>query len=258
MLPTSTIFLVSIAGLALLSVVVGISTGSVFSVIVIVGVAALVGYILTKLGILDIKSTPSGLDVNFYEKTPTPSQAVDVLAAPKSLEQKEVFHISGNQYTYEEAPAVCAAYDAELATYDEVTTAYDAGAEWCGYGWTQGGMALFPTQTSTWNTLQQEMDTTKRTSCGRPGVNGGYFNPQNKFGVNCYGVKPKNSMMKFPLPVPGTDENAFNQMVNKFKNMIHTMTISSFNRDGWSEWNANSHGIPTSLSALEKDIKSEL
>ena len=28
-------------------------------------------------------------------------------------------------------------------------------------------------------------------NCGRPGVNGGYFdNPNIKFGVNCYGQKP--------------------------------------------------------------------
>lgn len=257
MLPASTIFLVSLAGLTLLAVVVGVSTGSGVAVLVVVAIGALVGYILTKLGILDVKSTDSGLDISFYEKVPTPAQTIDVLSAPKSLEQKEVFHVAGNQYTYDEAPALCAAYDAELATYDQVNTAYEAGAEWCGYGWTQGGMALFPTQQTTWNDLQQEMDVTKRTACGRPGVNGGYFNPASKFGVNCYGVKPKNTTMKFPLPIPGTDENSFNQMVNKFKNMINTMTISSFNRDGWSEWNLKSH-IPSSLAELEKDIKSEL
>ena len=31
--------------------------------------------------------------------------------------------------------------------------------------------------------------------CGNPGINGGYFaNPDLKFGVNCYGIKPKKSL----------------------------------------------------------------
>ena len=31
-------------------------------------------------------------------------------------------------------------------------------------------------------------------SCGMPGINGGYFdNPELKFGVNCYGVKPSEN-----------------------------------------------------------------
>ena len=81
------------------------------------------------------------------------------------------------------------------------------------------------------------MSETKRTSCGRPGVNGGYFNPNNKFGVNCYGVKPHNKNTKFPLPLPGTENNAFNQMVDKYKSMLSRMTVSAFNRAGWSEWN---------------------
>ena len=30
--------------------------------------------------------------------------------------------------------------------------------------------------------------------CGRPGINGGYIkNPNVKFGVNCYGIKPKKN-----------------------------------------------------------------
>jgi hypothetical protein len=133
---------------------------------------------------------------------------------------------------------VCAAYGADLASYDQVNEAYSGGAEWCGYGWTQGGMALFPTQQDTWDALQGEADIAKRTGCGRPGVNGGYFNPATKFGVNCYGVKPKDSgTSKYPTPLPGTDSGQFNQMVNKFRSMLTKMTVSPFNRTGWSEWN---------------------
>jgi hypothetical protein len=172
------------------------------------------------------------------------------LASP--IQQKEVFHISGNQYVYDDASAVCAAYESELASYDQVMEAYAGGAEWCGYGWTQGGMALFPTQEATWELLMQEADSTKRTQCGRPGVNGGYFDPKTKFGVNCYGVKPGDRGTKYPLPVPGADPNNFNNLVNKFKSMINRMSVSPFNRDGWSEWSLSAQAPQLNAPALNK------
>jgi hypothetical protein len=243
--------MVAMGGLALLSVIVVVSTGSVVSLLVVLLLVGLIGFVLFKMGVLTFKSKGNELDIGFYEKAPAPAEAIPI--TPQSLEKKEVFFVSGNDYTYDDAPAVCAAYGADLATYDEVNDAYAAGAEWCGYGWTQGGMALFPTQQATWELLQQEADTSKRTGCGRPGVNGGYFNPSNKFGVNCYGAKPGNKNMKFPLPVPGTDTGEFNRLVDKYKGMLSRMTVDAFNRSGWSEWNATSHGIPT-VAQLKKDI----
>lgn len=246
MLPIPTIFMVSIGGLVLFSVVTLVSTGSITAVIVLLMLVAILGYVLMKMGVLDIKMLPSGLDIGFHEKAPAPAQSK--MVTTKSLEQKEVFYVSGNDYTYDEAAAVCAAYESDLATYDQVNDAYSAGGEWCGYGWTQGGMALFPTQTSTWEMLQGETDLAKRTGCGRPGINGGYFDPQNKFGVNCYGIKPNNSKLKFPLPVPGTEPAGFDKMVDKFKSMLSKMSVSAFNRNGWSEWNAGAH-LPTLKTA---------
>ncbi len=243
------------AGLALLSVIVIVSTGSVVSLLVVLILVAILGFVLFKMGVFDVSTTNTGeIDVKFYEKAPAP--AAPIAITPQSLEESEVFFVSGNDYTYDDAPAVCAAYGADLATYDQVNSAYSAGGEWCGYGWTQGGMALFPTQPGTWDLLQKEADQTKRTACGRPGVNGGYFNPSNKFGVNCYGVKPTNKTMKFPLPVPGTDGAGFDKMVDKYKGMLSRMTVSAFNRMGWSEWNAKSH-TPGVLQTLEKDVMSE-
>jgi hypothetical protein len=246
MLPAPTIFLVSIVGLVLISIISIVSLG-VMPTLVLLGLAGVIGAVLYKLGYLSIKYDSQGLDIGFYEKAPAPAAPSSIIPEPKSLEQKEVFNVGGNEFTYDEAAAVCAAYDADLATYDQVNDAYNKGAEWCGYGWTQGGMALFPTQEATWNLLQQEADQSKRTSCGRPGINGGYFNPQNKFGVNCYGVKPGSKGQKFPLPVPGTDSGEFNKMVDKFKGMISQFSVSAFNRDGWSEWNVKSH-VPTSVT----------
>ena len=250
MLPVPTIIMISLAGLSLLVVVVLVSTGSVVSLFIILLVVGVLVAVLLKMGFLKINATANGLDVGFYEKTPSPAQGMPVLAA-KSLEQKEVFNVSGNEYTYDEAAAVCAAYDADLATYDQLTDAHASGAEWCEYGWSQRGMALFPTQQGTWEALQQEVDQSKRTGCGRPGVNGGYFDPSNKFGVNCYGVKPHGgSKTKYPLPVPGTDTASFEKMVDRFKGMLSKMSVSAFNRMGWSEW---SSGAPT-----VKQIKAKL
>jgi hypothetical protein len=254
-----TIFMVAMAGLALLSVVVIVSTGSITSLFVVLTLLGILGYVLYQMGYFKVNYSSGEVDISFFEKTPSPSPPTSLIP-PKamSLEEKEVFYVSGNEYTYDEASAVCAAYDAELATYDQVNDAYSKGGEWCGYGWTQGGMALYPTQQSTWDALQQELDVKKRTGCGRPGINGGYFDPQTKFGVNCYGIKPSSKAgLKFPLPIPGTDSKTFNNMVQKFKNMIGKMSVSPFNRDGWSEWNISSHGGSQALAAvqtLKKDI----
>jgi len=122
---------------------------------------------------------------------------------------------------------------------DQVTEAYNDGAEWCGYGWSAGGLALFPTQRGTWEALQQEVDPSKRTACGRVGVNGGYFDPSAKFGLNCYGYKPAaTKKMTFPTPPPGSDNTAFQAAVNRFQGMLSSFTVSPYSRQQWSGYGA--------------------
>jgi len=145
----------------------------------------------------------------------------------------EAFHIADNKFTYEDAPAVCAAYGSQLATLDQIILAYNAGAEWCGYGWSEGGMALYPTQKGTWDSLQKEQDPARRTACGRPGVNGGYFDVKSKFGVNCFGFKPDGDVT-FPRPLPGTDPTVFAAAVARFQALLKTFTLDSYNRNEWS------------------------
>ena len=233
------ISLIAVLGL---SVIVYSVTLDVASVFVVFTLAAILGYVLYQFGYIKIDTDASGLDIKFLETAPKPKPTVPILNGNSlPIHKQEVFYVSGNEYTYDDAPAVCAAYGADLASYDQLMEAYSSGAEWCGYGWSKGGMALFPTQDSTWSMLQGEADTAKRTGCGRPGVNGGYFDPSTKFGVNCYGVKPGNKDVKFPLPVPGSDPTQFNKDVNKFKSMLNKMVVSPFNRVGWSEWNVSSH-----------------
>ena len=106
-------------------------------------------------------------------------------------EVDEVFNISSNTFTYPEAKGVCKAFNAKLATLTDVQNAHKKGANWCNYGWSEDQMALFPIQERFYDSLQRVSDD-QRMICGRPGINGGYFaDDQMRFGVNCYGVKPK-------------------------------------------------------------------
>jgi hypothetical protein len=255
-LDTSGTLMVISAALVLLTIVTFVSTGSFLATLVVI--AILIGFILllSKLGILNIYYADGSLHIDYHAldgsstspsevtgsatsgsaPAPAPSTTDQSASAPKNISQSEVFHVGNNQYSYDDAPAVCAAYDAELATYDQVNGAFATGAEWCAYGWSQGGMALYPTQQSTWQKLQAEPKT--RTACGRPGVNGGYFDPATKFGVNCYGPKPADlANTKYPLPLPGADPATFNAMVARFKKMLGSIPVTAFNRLGWSEWN---------------------
>jgi hypothetical protein len=243
MLPQPMVLLIAIPLVLVLSAIVYVANGyQIMPVLVTLTLAGILGFVLNRMGLLTIDTSNGMLDISFFERSSAPAPSTIIPAKPMPIEKKEVFFVSGNQFTYDDAPALCAAYDADLATYDQITEAYETGAEWCGYGWTQGGMALFPTQDSTWAQLQKEASIANKTACGRPGVNGGYFDPKTKFGVNCYGVKPNDlGKFKFPIPVPGTDSSGFNQAVDRFKNTLKAYVVDPFNRSGWSEWNLSSH-----------------
>lgn len=223
---------VSAVGLTVVGLFMWYFTGSILSLLVVLCIASLVAFLLHTFGVLDFKTDKSGVDIQFHENGPAPSH--EPKKPVRHLETKEVYYVSGNNWNYEEAPAVCSAYGGELASYDQLMDAFSKGAEWCGYGWSAGGMALYPTQQSTWNALQQESQETKRTACGHPGVNGGYFDPKMKFGVNCYGIKRPNKGTTFPAPLPGTDSKTFDDMVNKFKKSMGSIVLSPFNRGTWS------------------------
>ncbi len=154
--------------------------------------------------------------------------------------QKEVFNVSRNIYTFHDAAAVCAAANADLATYDQVKQAYENGADWCNYGWTKGQMAVYPTQKETYEKLQKGAPQ-YRNACGQPGVNGGYFdNPDLRFGVNCYGVKPAKKASdellesQVALP-PSAEEIEFDKQVQKFREQMDASTILPFRKGHWSE-----------------------
>jgi hypothetical protein len=152
-----------------------------------------------------------------------------------------VFNVSRNIYKYDDAAPLCKAMGAELATYDQVIDAYKHGADWCNYGWIKGQMAVYPTQDKTWEKLQ-EGPPESRFSCGRPGVNGGFFdNPGLTFGVNCFGKRPMQSdsddllnKSEFTLP-PTTQQIEFDKQVQKFREGLENVTVLPFNRNKWAE-----------------------
>ena len=180
----------------------------------------------------------------------SPKTTVDIVVDQKGTYQpspvpeikfhKQVFNIPGNYYTYDKAKALCAAYGAELATYEQIENAYNKGAEWCNYGWSANQNALFPTQKATYDTLQKIKG--HENDCGRPGVNGGYIaNPNVRFGVNCYGNKPKiteeeDDLMKIATPYPQTEEDiAFQKEVDKYKSQLDSILVSPFNHTMWGQ-----------------------
>jgi hypothetical protein len=157
-------------------------------------------------------------------------------------QRHEVFNVSRNIYTYNDAPAVCRALGADLATYEQVKEAYDNGADWCNYGWVKGQMAVYPTQKETFEKLQKGPESSKG-SCGAVGINGGYFdNPDLRFGVTCYGMKPsklQTDAIANEIALPkSADEIEFDKKVQRFRDQMDEMTVLPFSRgvvDGsWS------------------------
>lgn len=183
-----------------------------------------------KAEIKNLFSEPE-VKIDVIEKT-----VQQVVEPPKPKEQ--VFHIPGNEYSYDDAKALCKAYGARLATYDEVENAYSKGAEWCSYGWTDSQLALYPTQKHTYDKLQEIEG--HQHDCGRPGINGGYISNKNvQFGVNCYGRKPRineeeSRLMKETKPYPITEKDkALDARIEHFRKKLPEILIAPYNKNSW-------------------------
>ena len=238
-MPSIEVVLAIAAGfVGVLTLFVLFSTGSVLAVLVLWISVALITLVLWYYEFIDLSNYSSVIMPKKEEPAAAAPEPADATTGTSPMVGSEVFHVSDSQFTYADAPAVCAAYGAELATLEQIIDTYNNGGEWCGYGWSQGGFALYPTQKATWNALQAEPDTAKRTGCGRPGVNGGYFDPNTKFGVNCFGFKPRGTAT-LPAPLPGTDPTAFNAAVAKFRRMLSTLTLNPYSRNVWSGYDSN-------------------
>lgn len=178
-----------------------------------------------------VKKVDIVVDQSLYQPAPVPEIRF----------KKQVFNIPGNYYDYDNAKALCKAYGAELATYDQIEKAYNNGAEWCNYGWSANQQALFPTQKKTYDYLQTVPG--HENDCGRTGINGGYMaNPKLRFGVNCYGNKPKitaeeEELMKTTPPYPQSAQDiAFQKRVDFWKTKIPDILVSPFNKNSWGSF----------------------
>jgi hypothetical protein len=192
-------------------------------------------------GVIDVLNPTTPPPVTTTPKSTPKSTTTPTATSPPRID--EVFNIRNNLYTYNEAKEICSIYGSQLATYDQIEESYNDGGEWCNYGWTDGQMALFPTQKSTWSKLQGSERT--KNACGRPGINGGYIKNKNvRFGVNCYGKKPdpsdkEKAMMSANatpnIPVSAADR-ALQSKIDLLKNNPDKyLVVNSFNRTKWSE-----------------------
>ena len=187
---------------------------------------------------LDVKTAL----VNLFSPEPRIDMQVDsknIQVEEKPVSKEEVFHVPGNKFTYKQAKAVCKAFDSELANYSQIEDAYNNGGEWCSYGWSADQMALFPTQKVTWEKLQNKSKCGVNGDCGRPGINGGYMaNPNIRFGVNCYGIKPEETdeLKQLTNPFPKTkDELEIEDLASKYKKKINKLKLSPFNKENWKQ-----------------------
>ena len=211
-------------------------------------IAAVILFILIAFIVLEYYF---GVNISAYIKdifTNKPTIVIDVdkstyqpSPVPEIKFKKQVFNIPGNYYNYENAKALCQAYGSKLATYEQVEKSYNNGGEWCNYGWSDNQMALFPTQQKTYNKLQTIKG--HENDCGRPGVNGGYIaNPEVRFGVNCYGNKPKitdqeKDLMQTASPYPETaKDKAFQKRVDFWKSKVDEILVSPFNYNSWGSF----------------------
>lgn len=172
----------------------------------------------------------------------------------------EVYNVDENVYTYEEAPIVCEALGGKLATYNQVREAHQKGAHWCNYGWSDEQMALFPIQEEKW----KEQEKCGDKPCGTPGVNGGYFEDTSlRFGVNCYGPKPKPEEGRIVYDSePNKDE-----LLQKIKDQARDgdLLVRPFNNSRWSTYSFKKssyiidtdenlqHTVEENLSEHDKD-----
>lgn len=173
------------------------------------------------------------------EKEPEKKDAIDNDVS-QIMKKPQVFNIPENNYIYGDAQAVCKAYGSRLATYQEVEESYNKGAEWCNYGWSEGQMALFPTQQKTFDELQKIEG--HENDCGRPGINGGFIdNPKLRYGVNCYGYKPRinkveKELMETSSIYPKTEKDiAMDERVEYWKERLSEIIVSPFNYNKWSK-----------------------
>jgi hypothetical protein len=229
-------------GVAVFSVlvIVFIAIMSVFSEQVTAGFNSFVNSTRSALGLSQDPPPPPPVET-VNSGFPDPGDSSDQGSIVEKIlppGNREVYSVSKNTFTYYDAEPLCKALGAELATYDQVKSSWERGADWCNYGWVKGQMAVYPTQKETWDKLQKGPED-QRLACGNPGLNGGFFdNPEMKFGVTCYGPKPSQSSHDSTTTAQGVPrspgELEFDKKVAQFRSESDTVGVLPFNGSKWS------------------------
>ena len=225
-----------------------------FLLVILLVLAILIGgyFLVKKYPISWDKIDTSGSNIISTTSKPEHSQSNvsehPHIATPLSQildhDEDEVFHVTGELVDYDTAADVCKQYGAKLASYDELLHAYQHGAEWCNYGWSENQTAYYPTQKNTWKRLQYADKEKDKTMCGVPGLNGGRFDKKMKFNVNCFGKRPEKPDQDFihpRLPKKKTKEEAEKE-VKHFDDLV----VIPYSRKIWSRKDYEPHPVSQS------------
>jgi len=149
---------------------------------------------------------------------------------PKSNED-QVFNIKSNIFRYDQAAQACKKFNSKVATVSQLKDAYRKGANWCNYGWTQGGFALYPIQKDYFDTIQKTKGC--QYTCGsKPGIIGGRMSAKSLYGVNCYGKPPpKEKVTSFVHKCLKTDPSGAGVIDDKIQVALDSgkIFVNSFN-----------------------------
>lgn len=159
----------------------------------------------------------------------------DFIYEDNSTGDKQVFNISDNLFTYDDAEAVCKAYGGDLATYEQLVDSYKKGANWCNYGWTKGQMILYPIQPEYYKKMQDN-DPGRQNDCGQVGINGGYYKNKNSmFGVNCYGYKRAPSGgERHKTRYMSDKDRELRRKISEYRKKLQSFKLQPFNENKWS------------------------
>lgn len=162
-------------------------------------------------------------DEGSIKATPSDSSPLDLFDRKILNNKKEVFIISDNIFTFDEAECLCRSIGAELATKSQLIEAYNKGLSSDVYSWVQSGDAYY---------VVQACDA--KNNGKKPGLNGGYFPPNNRFGVACYGEKRPGKVVQEKEPICEKGEQCD---IKKFsKERMQKLNVLPFNKNSWSEY----------------------
>ena len=182
-----------------------------------------------------INTLPIAVDnQGYYSAVDAANQASTSTDKVSNSNMKQVFNVRENIYTLDDAPAVCGALGADLASVKQLIEAHQKGATWLNVGWTKEGLAAYPLQYKTWKTLQDN-DPHKRNTHAKPGINLTRNDRNLLYGVNCYGVKPEPKGNEIVKNVIMSDkQRRLQSKIAEFQKNINSIGISPFNTDKWS------------------------